>query len=86
MYACAWSSALPAAVIVAVVAAIAWLPLLPTRAGNGSLTGAISDSSGAAVPGATVTIKNEDTGLELSATTDSTGTCTIRTSLAAPTR
>ena len=70
---------LPAAVIVAVVAAIAWLPSpADAQAIYGSLTGAISDSSGAAVPGATVTIRNEDTGLELSATTDPTGTYTIR--------
>ena len=30
----------------------------------GTLTGTIADTSGAGVPGATVTIKNEDTGLE----------------------
>jgi outer membrane receptor protein involved in Fe transport len=44
----------------------------------GSVTGTIADGTGAAVPGASVTIKNEATGLELSAVTDGTGTYTIR--------
>ena len=62
------------------LAATMWL--LPTPAASqalyGGLTGTIADGSGAAVPGATVTIKNEDTGLELTAVTDETGTYTIR--------
>ena len=70
---------LPAALIAAIAAAIVCLPLpAGAQALYGSLTGTISDVSGGGVPGATVTIKNEDTGLELSATTDSTGTYTIR--------
>jgi hypothetical protein len=44
----------------------------------GSLTGTITDSSGAAVPGATVTITNENTGLELTSVTDATGNYTVR--------
>jgi hypothetical protein len=69
----------PAALIVAVAAAIVWLPRpVAAQALYGSLTGTITDTSGAGVPGATVTIHNEDTGLELSATTDSTGSYTIR--------
>ena len=57
---------LPGALIVAVAAAIVCLPLpADAQALYGSLTGAISDSRGAAVPGATVTIKDENTGLEL---------------------
>src|SRR5262245_15591135 len=44
----------------------------------GTLTGTISDVQGAAVPGATVTIKNESTGLEMTAVTDANGTYTIR--------
>ena len=44
----------------------------------GSLTGTISDESGAAVPGATVTIQNEATGLALTAVSDGTGSYTIR--------
>ena len=70
---------LPAAWIVAVAAAIVCLPLpADAQALYGSLTGAISDSTGAAVPGATVTIKDENTGLELNGVTDETGTYTIR--------
>ena len=44
----------------------------------GSMTGTILDGSGASVPGATVTIKDEATGLALSTVTDSNGTYTIR--------
>ncbi|MGB2716179.1 MAG: TonB-dependent receptor [Vicinamibacterales bacterium] len=44
----------------------------------GSVTGNITDTSGAAVPGATVTIKNDNTGLELSTVSDETGSYTIR--------
>ncbi len=65
-----------------VVALAATLWLLPTSAAAqvlyGSVTGSIVDGTGAAVPGATVTIKDEATGLALSAVTDSTGVYTIR--------
>ncbi|HZC77334.1 MAG TPA: carboxypeptidase-like regulatory domain-containing protein, partial [Ktedonobacterales bacterium] len=44
----------------------------------GSMTGTITDSTGASVPGATVNIKDEQTGLALSAVTDSTGVYNIR--------
>jgi outer membrane receptor protein involved in Fe transport len=44
----------------------------------GSITGTIADGSGAAVPGATVSVKNEGTGLELTAVTDAEGNYTIR--------
>jgi outer membrane receptor protein involved in Fe transport len=65
--------------IAVALAAICLLPA-PTAAQAlyGGLTGTIADGSGAAVPGATVTIKNEDTGLEMTAVTDETGTYTIR--------
>jgi outer membrane receptor protein involved in Fe transport len=56
--------------------------LLPAAAGAqaiyGGVTGSVADGSGAAVPGATVTIVNKDTNLELTAVTDETGTYTIR--------
>jgi hypothetical protein len=39
----------------------------------GSITGVITDQSGAVVPGAQVTITNEDTGLKRTTTTDATG-------------
>src|SRR5215210_6364663 len=60
----------------------AMIGLLPAPAAAqalyGSVTGVVADDSGAAIPGASVTIKNEDTGLELSTTTDGSGTYTIR--------
>jgi outer membrane receptor protein involved in Fe transport len=62
------------------LAATIWL--LPTAAGAqalyGSMTGTVADGTGAAVPGANVSIKDEATGLELTAVTDATGTYTIR--------
>ncbi|MFN7946567.1 MAG: TonB-dependent receptor [Blastocatellia bacterium] len=50
--------------------------LLPAsgQATRGSLTGVINDNTGAVVPDATVTIRNNATGEELRATTDSQGT------------
>ena len=63
----------------ALVAMLVWLPTpAAAQALYGSVTGTIADGTGAAVPGAAVTIKNEDTGLEFSAITDGTGTYTIR--------
>ena len=66
---------LPLAVFLAIL-------LLPRLAAGqvlyGSITGSITDSSGAAVPGATVTITNEATGLELTSYTGPGGTYTIR--------
>ena len=64
---------------VALAAAIGLLPApASAQALYGSMTGSLADDTGAAVPGATVTIKNENTGLELTAVTDETGTYTIR--------
>jgi outer membrane receptor protein involved in Fe transport len=51
---------------------------LHAQALYGSITGTIADGSGAAVPGATVSLKNEGTGLELTAVTDAQGSYTIR--------
>ena len=60
-------------------AAMALLPVAGSaQALYGSLTGNITDSTGAALPGTTVTITNEATGLQLTAVTDQTGTYTIR--------
>jgi outer membrane receptor protein involved in Fe transport len=68
--------------ILMAVVLVATTSLLPTPAAAqalyGSVTGTIADDTGAAVPGATVTIKNEDTGLEISGVTDGTGTYTLR--------
>src|SRR5688572_25017746 len=40
---------------------------------TGTVRGTVTDSSGAALPGVTVTIRNMDTGLERVVTTDSAG-------------
>ena len=44
----------------------------------GTLIGNVTDAQGANIPGVTVTIKDENTGLELSGVTDAEGTYTIR--------
>jgi hypothetical protein len=55
---------------------------LPAVAGAqalyGSITGAVSDTSGAAIPGATVTVTNEGTGLRLETVSDGEGLYTVR--------
>src|SRR5437868_9287459 len=48
-------------------------PALRTQAVSGTILGSVQDSSGAAVPGASVTIVNSETGLARSAVTDSAG-------------
>ena len=61
---------------------VASLGLLPTnliaQTLYGSVTGNVADGTGAALPGANVSIRNEATGLELTAVTDESGTYTIR--------
>jgi hypothetical protein len=56
--------------------------LVPTvvraQAIYGTVTGVVADSSGAAIPGATVTLTNRDTGLVLDTQADDTGTYTVR--------
>jgi len=66
----------------AAIALAVALGLLPSTVNAqvlyGSLTGNVTDSSGAAIPGATVSIKDEQTGLALSAVSDASGVYTIR--------
>jgi len=66
--------------VAALAAAALWLSPAATdaQALYGSVTGTVADSSGGAVPGATVTITNKDTGLELTAVSDETGIYTVR--------
>ncbi len=42
------------------------------------MTGTITDAQGSAVPGASVSLRNEATGLEMGTVTDETGTYTLR--------
>jgi hypothetical protein len=49
-------------------------PLFAQSAGNsGTITGTVTDASGAVIPGATVTIENPVSGLNRTATTDASG-------------
>jgi outer membrane receptor protein involved in Fe transport len=52
--------------------------LVDAQALYGTLTGTVTDAQGAAVPGVVVTARHEQTGLEVTVTTDPTGTYTIR--------
>ena len=51
-------------------------PLLAQRADRATISGVVTDDQSAAVPGATVTIKNEDTGVETVLVTNSAGAYT----------
>ena len=51
-------------------------PLLAQRSDRATISGVVIDNQGAAVPGATVTIKNEDTGVETVLVTNSSGAYT----------
>lgn len=61
------------------VAAFALLPSGPAgaQATTGEITGRVLDTAGAAVPGATVTARNEDTGLTRTTPTNSVGDYTV---------
>jgi hypothetical protein len=73
------STVLTSVTIAAVATAVFLLPTPTTaQALYGSVTGTITDSTGASVPGATITLTNEQTGLELTGVTDQAGTYTIR--------
>jgi carboxypeptidase family protein/TonB-dependent receptor-like protein len=67
------------AIVIGLAVGISVLPsTLAAQTLYGSITGNIVDGSGAAVPGAAISIKDEATGLELTGVTDSTGAYTIR--------
>ena len=51
-------------------------PLLAQRSDRATISGVVTDDQSAAVPGATVTIKNEDTGVETVVVTNSAGAYT----------
>ena len=63
----------------ALAAIVSFLPITAhAQVLYGSMTGNIADGTGASIPGATVSIKDEQTGLALTAVTDATGTYTIQ--------
>src|SRR5262247_1474424 len=60
------------------VAVLGWLlavtpALAQSQAANGSIEGTVSDTSGAVLPGVTVTVTNMDTGLDRSMVTNEKG-------------
>jgi hypothetical protein len=65
-------------VLAAVVSITLYLsaPALAQRADRATISGVVTDNQNAAVPGATVTIKNEDTGVENVLVTNSAGVYT----------
>jgi len=64
------------------VAALVLVSMCPgiaaAQALYGSVTGTVSDNSGAAIPGVSVTLTNEGTGLVLDTVTDTEGSYTVR--------
>jgi hypothetical protein len=60
-------------VISAVLVLLALTPVMAQVGTQGSILGAVTDSSSAALPGATVSVRNLDTGLEQTAVTDAAG-------------
>ena len=59
---------------VGLLAIVIWILLAPSAlAQNAQITGSVKDSSGAIIPGATVTARNVDTGLTRVAVTDGSG-------------
>ena len=60
--------------LVGLLAFVVWIVLAPSAlAQNAQITGSVKDSSGAIIPGATVTARNVDTGLTRVAVTDGAG-------------
>ena len=62
---------------VLVVLALCGLPVFGQATANGSLTGTVTDPTGAVVPGASVTVKNNETGQSFTAKTNDEGTFTV---------
>jgi hypothetical protein len=69
---------LMAAVALALGAALVVPPPASAQALYGSITGTVTDQSGAAIPGATVTATNTGTGLKVDAVTAADGSYTFR--------
>jgi iron complex outermembrane recepter protein len=62
--------------LLSLLAALAATPAL-AQTGDGKVTGVVRDSSGAAVPGATVTVKNDATGATQTTVTANDGTYSV---------
>src|SRR3984893_12991625 len=76
-FSCAWRNGIVLLILI-IGLLVAWNPsLMAQTAGTGALTGTVTDSSGAVVPGATVTATSADTGQARTATTGADGAYTI---------
>ncbi len=53
---------------------LAWSANLPAQVANATLSGAVTDATGALIPGAEVTAANTDTGIESTVVSNDTGT------------
>ena len=75
----AWKSfsALRAMIIACVAALLFWSGAANAQTFRGTILGTVTDSSGAAVSGATVTVKNTDTGLARTVTTGDDGSYSV---------
>ncbi len=59
------------------ILALCGLPIVGQTTSTGSLTGTVTDPNGAVVPGATVVVKNAETGQEVTARTNGEGVFTV---------
>jgi hypothetical protein len=74
---CLGGNAMRARIWASIVAALFLVPLLAAQVGYGGLTGVVIDSSGAALPGATVTLIGSDRGDQRSTVTNDRGQFTF---------
>jgi hypothetical protein len=71
-----WRRSIPLLFIVA-ASLVAAASLASAQAVSGTLLGNVRDSTGAVLPGVSVTVTNEDTGLTRTAVTDANGEFTV---------
>jgi uncharacterized surface anchored protein len=62
--------------VLSVLVSLCAVPLL-AQVDSGRLVGLVTDSSGAVIPNAKITVTNKRTGVEREATSDSAGTFTV---------
>jgi len=71
----------PKSLLLRIAAALSLLlflsPFLHGQTSTGAISGTVTDSADAAIPGATITLTNDGTGVSISATTDGSGYYTV---------